>query len=163
LTREHELEASLEPELPTVRVDANTLAEVLYSLIDNATKYSRPGTRIRVTANRADGEMIVMTVEDEGRDIPVELRERVFDKFFHATSEGAAHAQRPKGLGMGLAIARGIVEAHGGRIWIENGAGGRGTRVAFTIPIGDEEPEPMEHSPAGEAAAHTQRANGPRP
>jgi two-component system, OmpR family, sensor histidine kinase KdpD len=83
--------------------------------------------------------MVLIAVEDEGRGIPAHLRERVFDKFFRATSDGAASLERPRGLGMGLAIARGIIEAHGGRIWVESGAGGVGARVAFTIPIGDEE------------------------
>jgi signal transduction histidine kinase len=55
------------------------------------------------------------------------------------TSDGGASLGRPRGLGMGLAIARGIIEAHGGRIWVESGAGGAGARAAFTIPVGDEE------------------------
>jgi len=139
LTRDHRLEIELEKELPAARVDASLLAEVLYSLIDNAAKYSPAGSRIEITARRAEGEMILIAVEDEGGGIPAHMRERVFDKFFRATSEGAASLGRPKGLGMGLAIARGIVEAHGGRIWVESGWGGVGARVAFTAPIGDEE------------------------
>ncbi len=95
--------------------------------------------RIKISARRADGEMIMIAVEDERRGIPEHLRERVFDKFFRATAEGAASLGRPKGLGMGLAIARGIVEAHSGRIWVENGDGGVGARLALTIPIGDKE------------------------
>jgi two-component system sensor histidine kinase KdpD len=139
LTRHHRIEVAIENELPAVQVDARAVAEVLYALVDNATKYAPPGTRIRVMANRADDEMLRLAVEDEGRGIPTELRERVFDKFFRATGESVAQQRRPAGIGMGLAIARGIVEAHGGRIWIEDGLGGRGTRVAFTLPIGDEE------------------------
>jgi K+-sensing histidine kinase KdpD len=139
LTRGHRLEVELESELPVARVDASLIAEVLYSLIDNAVKYSPAGSRIKISARRAENEMIMIAVEDEGRGIPAELRERVFDKFFRATTEGAASLGRPMGLGMGLAIARGIVEAHGGRIWVESGAGGVGSRVAFTVPIGDEE------------------------
>jgi two-component system sensor histidine kinase KdpD len=139
LTRGRRLEIELEKELPAARVDASLLAEVLYSLIDNAAKYSPAGSRIKIAARRAEGEMILIAVEDEGRGIPAQLRERVFDKFFRATSEGAASLGRPRGLGMGLAIARGIVEAHGGRIWAESGARGIGARVTFTVPIGDEE------------------------
>jgi signal transduction histidine kinase len=82
--------------------------------------------------------MILLSVEDQGRGIPAELRARVFDKFFRVSNDGA---HQPGGLGMGLAIARGIVEAHGGRIRIESGAQGRGTRVKLLIPIGDEELE----------------------
>ncbi len=140
LARGHRLEVELENELPVARVDASLLAEVLYSLIDNAAKYSPAGSLIKIIARRAEYEMILLAVEDEGRGVPVHLRERVFDKFFRATGEGAASLGRPKGLGMGLAIARGIVEAHGGRIRIESGANGRGTRVAFTFPVGDDEP-----------------------
>jgi two-component system sensor histidine kinase KdpD len=139
LTRGSRLEVELERELPAARVDASLIAEVLYSLIDNAAKYSPAGSRIIISARRAENEMIIVSVEDEGRGIPAHLRERVFDKFFRATSEGAASLGRPRGLGMGLAIARGIVEAHGGRIWVESGRGGVGVRVAFTVPIGDEE------------------------
>jgi len=139
LTRAHRIEVDIESELPAARIDASLIAEVLYSLIDNAAKYSPAGSRIKISARRAENEMIMVAVEDEGRGIPAHLRERVFDKFFRATAEGAASLGRPKGLGMGLAIARGIVEAHGGRIWVEGGAGGVGARVAFTVPVGDEE------------------------
>jgi len=138
LTRGRRIEVEIESELPAARVDASLIAEVLYSLIDNAAKYSPAGSRIKISARRAENEMIMIAVEDEGRGIPAELRERVFDKFFRATAEGAASLGRPRGLGMGLAIARGIAEAHGGRIWVESGAGGVGARVAFTVPVGDE-------------------------
>jgi len=141
LTRGHRLESELEREAPVARVDAGLIAEVLYSMIDNAAKYSPAGSRIKISARRAENAMIKITVEDEGRGIPAHLRERVFDKFFRATSEGAASLGRPKGLGMGLAIARGIVEAHGGRIWVENVTGPAGACVAFTVPIGDDETE----------------------
>src|SRR5215813_3726439 len=139
LTRGRRLEVELESELPAARVDASLIAEVLYSLIDNAAKYSPAGSRIKISARRAEDEMIMIAVEDEGRGIPAELRERVFDKFYRATAEGAESLGRPRGLGMGLAIARGIVEAHGGRIWVESGTGGVGARLAFTVPVGDED------------------------
>jgi signal transduction histidine kinase len=63
----------------------------------------------------------------------------VFDKFFRATRDGDISTHQPSGTGMGLAIARGIVEAHEGKIWIETGINGKGTRVVFTLPIGDDE------------------------
>ncbi len=91
--------------------------------------------------------MIMMAVEDKGDGIAVDLRERVFDKFFRATRDGDISTHQPSGTGMGLAIAKGIVEAHGGKIWIDSGAGGKGTRVVFTLPIGDEEiTEQPEHA-----------------
>jgi signal transduction histidine kinase len=112
---------------------------VVYTLIDNAAKYSPPGSRIRITAERAGDDLIRMAVEDEGAGIPKELRQRVFDKFFRATRDGDVRTQRPSGTGMGLAIAKGIVEAHGGQISIESGTANKGTRVVFTLPIGDED------------------------
>ena len=140
LTRNHRISVELEVELPVARVDPNAVAEVVYTLVDNAAKYSPPGTTIRVAAARADDDRIRIAVEDQGKGIPADLRERVFDKFFRATRDGdAGGGHSPAGTGMGLAIARGIVEAHGGRIWVEARAGGAGVRVAFTLPVGDEE------------------------
>jgi K+-sensing histidine kinase KdpD len=138
LTRQHHVELDVEKELPGVRVDERAVSEVVYTLIDNAAKYSIKGSRIRITARRAGDELIQMEVEDEGPGIPHDLRERVFDKFFRATRDGDVTTRQPTGTGMGLAIAKGIVEAHEGKIWIESGAGGKGTRVVFTLPIGDE-------------------------
>lgn len=147
LTKRYNLEVELEGEPPLLRIDARAVAEVVYLLVDNATKYSPPGSRIHVAARRASEEMVQLSVEDEGRGIPAHLRERVFDKFFRATPDHAVALHRPSGIGMGLAIARGIVEAHGGRIWIETGSSGHGTRVAFTVPIGDDEPVPAAPLP----------------
>ena len=143
LTVRHRVEVTIAEELPAVQVDARALTEVLYTLIDNATKYAPPGTPVRVRAYRV-GSAQLLAVEDAGSGIPVELRERVFDKFFRATRADTHSLNRPPGLGMGLAIARGIVEAHGGRIWIEDGPGGHGTRVALSIPTGDATPADAE-------------------
>lgn len=156
LTQQHKVEVEIEEELPVVRVDSRAVAEVLYTLIDNATKYSPAETRILVKASRAPGEMIQISVADQGRGIPQELRARVFEKFF--SSESVSKLNRPRGIGMGLAIAHGIVEAHGGRIWIEDAQDKRGTRVAFTVPVGDEETpldETVSTALAGERDAHS--------
>ena len=136
LTEQHEVVVKISDELPAVRVDERAVSEVVYTLVDNAAKYSPPGTKIRISAGVVDG-MIEMAVEDEGAGVPVDLRERVFDKFFRATRDGDVSTQQPSGTGMGLAIAKGIVEAHEGKIWIESTANGHGTRVVFTLPIGD--------------------------
>jgi K+-sensing histidine kinase KdpD len=139
LTRAHRVEVHIEWELPAVRVDSSAIAEVVYTLVDNATKYAPPNTRIRVTAGLAPHEDVQIAVEDEGPGIPASLREVVFGKFFSVTAEGRSGLNRPPGVGMGLSIARGIVQAHGGQIHIEEGLDGRGTRVVFTVPVGDEE------------------------
>lgn len=144
LTKGHRVELDIETELPAVRVDQRAVSEVVYSLIDNAAKYSPVGSVIRIKANRVGDELIQMGVADQGEGISVALRERVFDKFFRATRDGDVSTSRPSGTGMGLAIAKGIVEAHDGKIWIESGPSGKGTRVIFTLPIGDEETQAPE-------------------
>jgi len=148
ITRDHRVDLQVEKELPAVRVDERAVSEVVYTLIDNAAKYSPKGSTIRLIARRAGEELIQMAVEDEGPGIANDLRERVFDKFFRATRDGDVTTRQPSGTGMGLAIAKGIVEAHEGRIWIESGEGGRGTRVVFTLPTGDEDVEAPVHAAA---------------
>lgn len=143
LTRRHDVRIVMEDELPVVQVDARAVAEVLFTLVDNAAKYSPEETTILVTAERAGDASIQIAVEDEGQCIPAALRERVFDKFFRATRDGdTGDGRQPKGTGMGLAVAKGIVEAHGGRIWIEEGREGLGTRVVFTLPVGKAQASP---------------------
>jgi two-component system sensor histidine kinase KdpD len=164
LTKRHRISVEIEDELPVVRVDPHAVAEVVYTLVDNAAKYSPTGTTIRVSASRAEGDMVRIAVEDEGQGIPPELRERVFDKFFRATRDGdSGRGGRPAGTGMGLAIARGIVEAHGGLIWVEGVAGGTGARVVLTLPIGDEETAadpPLETTPETAATAAGETEGG---
>ena len=130
LTRGHIVEWKVAAGLPPVQADAHAVAEVLYSLIDNAAKYAPLHTRISVLAWQDASGLAHLAVEDEGAGIPADLRERVFEKFFRAP----AQSQDLNGTGMGLAIARGIVEAHGGRVWIESGPRKRGARVVFTLP-----------------------------
>lgn len=136
LTKDHRLELWLDEELPSVRVDERAVAEVIYVLVDNAAKYSPSGTTIRVAAESDENGMVRLVVEDQGPGIPVELRERVFDKFFRAMRDGDQPGNKP-GTGMGLAIAKGIVEAHGGHILIESTSDSNGTRVAVLLPTGD--------------------------
>lgn len=139
VTQRHFVRINIEKELPVVRVDERAVSEVVYTLIDNAAKYSPEDSSIQINARRAGEDLIQVEVEDEGSGVPPELRERVFDKFFRAIRDGDITTQQPSGTGMGLAIAKGIVEAHEGKIWIESGTGGKGTRVVFTFPIGDED------------------------
>ena len=137
--RSHRLEVWIEDELPAIRVDEHAVAEVVYTLVDNAAKYSPPGSAIRVRARPQDAQTIQLTVEDEGSGIPAQLRERVFDKFFRATRDGDVGGAKASGSGMGLAIARGIVEAHGGRIWIDDVDGRKGVKVVVALPTGDDD------------------------
>lgn len=134
-TRLNKLELVLDDELPSVDVDEAALVEVIYVLLDNAAKYSSAGSLITVSATGGNGNEARLIVEDQGPGIPPELRERVFIKFFRAMRDGGQG--KPSGTGMGLAIAQGIVEAHGGRIWIEDGTEGRGTRFLVALPTAD--------------------------
>jgi K+-sensing histidine kinase KdpD len=142
-TRNHRMEVWIQDELPAIRLDQQAIAEVIYTLVDNAARYSAPGSVIRVTAEPGDRKLIRLTVSDQGTGIPPELRERVFDKFFRAMRDGDSGHINAGGSGMGLTIARGIVEAHGGRIWIDDPDASMGTRVLVELPA-DGEDNPAE-------------------
>jgi len=124
----HPVEVAIASGLPSPKVDPRLISQVIFTLLENAAKYSGASAKITVSVRQKDSN-ICFAVDDEGPGIPSELRGRVFDKFFRAGSQ--------PGLGMGLAIARGIVQAHGGKIWIEDGPERKGTSVQFTIPLDD--------------------------
>ncbi len=126
----------IERELPIILIDAGSITEVVYTLLDNAAKYSPAKSKIRISAHRTRDETIEIAVEDCGRGIAQEIREKVFDKFFRADEKEVHNTS--SGLGLGLAIARGIVESQGGKIWVEDGKNDYVTRVAFQIPVGDD-------------------------
>ena len=109
LTSAHRLSVLLEDELPAVRVDARAVAEVIYTLVENSTKYSRPGTEIVVQATRSSDDTVQISVADQGPGIPQQLRERVFERFFQVTTDGTVGqgSSGKGGRGMGLAIAKG--------------------------------------------------------
>ncbi len=116
-----------------VQGDRNRLAQVFSNLISNAMRFTAAGGAIRVQASspaQSARDEICFSVSDTGSGIPADLLGRVFDRFF----QGAPHGRA--GAGLGLYIARGIVEAHGGRIWVESDVG-RGTTVFFALPVGD--------------------------
>lgn len=139
LIRRHRLALEVEEDLPLVRVDPRAIEEVVYTLLDNAAKYSPEGTEIRVSAKLEGEGHIMVSVGDEGPGIPPEYRERVFDKFFRFEDP---ERRQPAGTGLGLSIARGLVEAHGGKIRVDDGDNGRGVKVVFTLPIGDDDDSP---------------------
>ncbi len=127
----HHLVVNLEKELPMIRVDARAIAEVVYNLVENAAKYSPEGSTITIGAG-ARGDNVLISVMDEGKGIPTEMRERVFEKFLRLEGEQA------DGLGLGLAIVRGIVEAQNGTIKVDAGANGVGAKITLTLPVGEE-------------------------
>jgi phosphoserine phosphatase RsbU/P len=121
------VESSVPAELPAVWADRERLHQVLSNLVGNAVKFTPAQGRIRVSAER-DGDNVRVAVEDSGPGIPAEHLENVFDRFWQARST------RRAGAGLGLAIARGVVEAHGGRIRATSEVG-RGTTFEFTLPV----------------------------
>ncbi len=124
----HAVDVHLPPDLTLVPLDGMLIGQVLVNLIENAVKYSPPGSPITISAQQRDHEVVV-SVADRGKGIAPGDEQRIFDKFYRATvSNGTA------GAGLGLTISKGIITAHGGRIWAENRAGG-GTRVQFSLPI----------------------------
>jgi K+-sensing histidine kinase KdpD len=141
LTRDHRVAVSLDEGLPPLSVDAAAIMEVLYTLIDNASKYSPPGTRIQVLASVADDHFVRVSVVDQGPGVAAELRERVFENFFRIPGREPTDPRRV-GVGLGLPIARRLVEAQGGRIWIDVPASGSGTAVTLLLPAASAESEP---------------------
>ena len=106
------------------------IGEVLTNLVDNAVKFSDDSTMIKIEVRRALNEVII-SVTDEGIGIPPELHEKVFERFFQGNGRKTS---RRKGTGLGLAICRGIIEAHGGKIWVESKPG-RGSKFSFSLPV----------------------------
>ncbi len=121
------LEVDIAPQTGPLRADGKRLRQVLFNLISNAIGFSQPGQTITVSAGRI-GEDVRLTVADQGRGIPAEVKEKVFDRF-----ESHSLGSRHRGVGLGLSIVRSIVELHGGRVELDS-APGRGTRVTAVIP-----------------------------
>jgi PAS domain S-box-containing protein len=123
------LATSISGPLPSVMADPDRVTQVISNLVGNAVKFTPTMGRIEIAAQREDG-MVEVAVRDTGVGISEEQQPHVFDRFYQAPSGSA----RRHGAGLGLPIARGIIEAHGGRIWVES-AVGQGTTVRFTLPV----------------------------
>jgi two-component system sensor histidine kinase KdpD len=129
---DHLIETALESALPMVRLDPVLFEQVLFNLLDNAAKYARAGTPIRVEGGR-NGNSVNLRILDEGAGIPQSELERIFDKFYRVRK---ADSQRA-GTGLGLAICRGFIEAMGGTIEAGNRRGGHGAVFTITLPVPD--------------------------
>ena len=134
----------LEPDLPLVMADRRRIVQVLGNLLSNASRHSPEWSVIRVFAAR-EGLHVAFSVADEGRGIAAERLPDLFRKFSPTGDDGGRHTE---GAGLGLAICKGIVEAHGGRIRAESNGPGTGARFTFTVPAVDAAaPEPARSSP----------------
>jgi two-component system, OmpR family, phosphate regulon sensor histidine kinase PhoR len=143
---EKEIAISVKPfnGLPDVAGDRRRLAEVLQSLLDNATQYTLARGQIAVSAKARDAE-VVFTVADTGIGIPKADQSRIFERFYRVD---AARSREAGGTGLGLSIAKHIIEVHGGRIWVESEVG-RGSRFHFSVPIFDAERVARQTPPVG--------------
>ena len=130
------VQTHLPDDLPPVELDYLQMDQVLTNLIENAVRYTPPESPIEVSA-QIDGEQMVISVADRGPGIPQADRERIFDKFYRVLGTQRNAATIP-GSGLGLAVSKGLVEAHGGHIWVEDRPGG-GSIFRFTLPVGKAE------------------------
>ena len=126
----HDIVIDLPSDLPLVMVDQRRIVQILNNLFANAARHSPESSPILVEAVRADDVHVAVSITDQGRGIPPERLPQLFRK--HAAGDGKAEGVRQ---GLGLAICKGLVEAHGGRIRAESGGPGQGARVTFTVPI----------------------------
>ncbi|HXI27291.1 MAG TPA: ATP-binding protein [Vicinamibacterales bacterium] len=156
VTRDHRVVVHVDDALPAVSVDAASITEVIYILLDNASKYAPPGTTITVEAEADEGSAVRIRVSDEGPGIALELRERVFEKFFRVP-ERESHDPNRGGVGLGLPIARRLVETQGGQIAIDTPRSGRGTAVVITLPVVGEPVEVDRAAPPVPAGAAASR------
>jgi len=124
--RGHRAVAEIPGDLPLVPIDFTQIEDVLVNLLDNAVRHSPEGTTIRITAEQRDREVVVQ-VENEGAPVPADAAGVIFERFYSVQRDR-------RRLGLGLAICKGLVEAHGGRIWVER-PGEPGARFAFTLPL----------------------------
>jgi len=130
--RRHTVIVDLPPDLPAVMADRQRIVQVLHNLLSNAASNAPESSPIQVSARR-DGVHVAISVSDRGRGIAAEQLPHLFQKW-----AGAGDAQRGLGRGLGLAICKGLVEAHGGRIWATSGGEGQGARFTFTVPVAEQ-------------------------
>jgi signal transduction histidine kinase len=117
------------PVLPQLYIDEDMIRRVMINLLDNALKFSSDGKKITLNVvYKPEVNKLLISISDQGVGIAEQYRETVFDKFHRVQSQGG-----PKGLGLGLAFCRLAVEAHGGRIWVDDAEGG-GAKFNFVLP-----------------------------
>jgi len=153
-----QIELKQEREAPAVAVDSLRFTQVLHNLLSNAAKYSPAGAPITVSTDYDDLQATI-SVSDEGPGIEKDLLPKLFKKYSRLDS-----APGIPGAGLGLYISKGIVEAHGGRIWAQNNAHGSGAVFAFTLPVAAEKPTqaPTSSIAAGDEQPRIKPATAPR-
>jgi two-component system sensor histidine kinase KdpD len=149
--RGHQVAMQVSEDLPSVEVDYVQIEQVFANLLSNSVKYSPPGTTIRVEAGVQDDGWILVRLQNQGQPIAEDHLDRIFEKFHRIYPDESI-----TGTGLGLSICKGIIEAHGGRIWADNLEGGVG--FFFTLPRA---PAPSEQvGPDGKALSCVDREPG---
>jgi two-component system, OmpR family, sensor histidine kinase KdpD len=141
----HHIRVDIPSEMPPVPVDYVQMEQVFTNLISNSVKYAPAGSEVLIQALRPDAQNVQVKVSNQGPPVAEENLERIFDKFYRVTA-----ADKITGTGLGLSICKGIVEAHGGRIWAENASGH--FIFNFTLPVswnGELPQAPQEDCPNG--------------
>ena len=127
----HRFILDLPPDVPVVTCDAMRVSQVMHRLIDNAVRYSRAGSLVKIGLQANEVEVRV-NVTDEGCGIASEHLDRIFDRFYRIRER---QSQSDDGSGLGLAASRSVIEAHGGKIWADSEGPGRGSTFYFTLPL----------------------------
>jgi signal transduction histidine kinase len=134
-TQHHTFSVDFPPDFPPVQADYERMREVLTNLINNAIKYSPAGGLIRVSGS-VRGHEVVVSVSDEGVGIPENEQDRIFEPFSRVDS---SLTRQTPGAGLGLFLVKSVVEAHGGRVWVDSQLG-RGSTFSFTLPLVERRP-----------------------
>ena len=149
----HTVLIDLSPDLPRVTADPHRIVQVISNLLSNAARYSQESSPIRIAAVREEGSVLI-SVSDKGRGMAPEQLGRLFSRYSGTDpSDGSVY-----GHGLGLAICRGLVEAHGGRIQVESAGLGQGTRISFTLPVA----ESFREARAPSSLQQADRSESPR-
>jgi signal transduction histidine kinase len=148
VSNRHRLINDVTDEIPLVKGDAEKINQILVNLINNAIKYSPDGGEVRISA-QTRGKEVELSVEDEGLGIPADAQKRIFDRFYRVESN---ETRGIGGTGLGLSIVQGLVELHGGRIWVESREP-KGSRFTFTLPFAVYFPAPADYSAMADAGA----------
>lgn len=131
-TKNISLTSHLSPGLPSIQGDQDRLLQVLLNLLSNACQYNPPGGAVHVQAG-LQGDEVVISVKDNGIGIPAEHIRQLFTRFYRV--DKSRSRQAGGGSGIGLTIAKHLVEAHGGRIWVESAGPGKGSTFCFALPV----------------------------
>jgi len=142
MSRKQSLDVEVEEGLPPVHADKTKIRQVLFNLLSNSNKFTPDGGKLKVEAVK-DGDWCQVSVIDNGIGIKREEQERIFEPFYQADEP---LTEERSGTGLGLTVAKQIVEKHGGRIWVESECG-KGSKFTFTLPVATSDIRPREKMP----------------